>query len=110
MLLDGKRAIGVECRRSGRTVRALSRKEVIVSAGPIQSPKILELSGIGRPDILKKFALPVLHVLPGVGENMSDHPNCRLTFECARPITITRMPPAVSAGMEMTSSMNLVTS
>ncbi len=88
VLLDGKRAIGVECRRGGKTVRALSRKETIISAGPIQSPKILELSGIGRPDILKEFSIPVLHALPGVGENMSDHPNCRLTFECAKPITI----------------------
>ena len=88
VLLDGKRAIGVECRRGGETLRALSRKEVIVSAGPIQSPKILELSGIGRPEILGEFGIPVLHTLPGVGENMSDHPNCRLTFECAKPITI----------------------
>jgi choline dehydrogenase len=88
ILLDGKRAVGVECSRQGRTVIARSRKEVILSAGPIQSPKILELSGIGRPDILNQFAIPVRHALPGVGENMSDHPNCRLTFECARPITI----------------------
>ena len=88
VLLDGKRAIGVECRRGGATVRALSRKETIISAGPIQSPKILELSGIGRPDILKQFSIPVQHALEGVGENMSDHPNCRLTFECAKPITI----------------------
>jgi choline dehydrogenase len=88
VLLDGKRAIGVECRRGGETLRALSRKELIVSAGPIQSPKILELSGIGRPEILGEFGIPVLHTLPGVGENMSDHPNCRLTFECAKPITI----------------------
>jgi choline dehydrogenase len=88
LLLDGKRAIGVECRRDGAIVRALSRKEVILSAGPIQSPKILELSGIGRPEVLREFDIAVAHALPGVGENMSDHPNCRLTFECAKPITI----------------------
>jgi choline dehydrogenase len=88
VLFEGKRAIGVECRRGGTIVRASSRKEVIVSAGPIQSPKILELSGIGNPRMLDEFGIPVLHALPGVGENMSDHPNCRLTFECAQPITI----------------------
>ena len=88
VLLDGKRATGVECRRGGVIVRALSRKEVIVSAGPIQSPKLLELSGIGRPEILSQFGITAQHALPGVGENMSDHPNCRLTFECAKPITI----------------------
>jgi choline dehydrogenase len=88
VLFDGKQAIGVECRRDGKLVRALSSKEVVISAGPIQSPKILELSGVGRPDILQNFAIPVVHSLPGVGENMSDHPNCRLTFECSKPITI----------------------
>ncbi|MFO1107667.1 MAG: GMC family oxidoreductase N-terminal domain-containing protein [Bradyrhizobium sp.] len=88
LILDGKRAVGVECRRAGTTLRVTSRKEVILSAGPIQSPKILELSGIGQPQLLTQFAIPVLHALPGVGENMSDHPNCRLTFECAKPITI----------------------
>src|SRR5690606_14805819 len=56
--------------------------------GPIQSPKLLELSGIGRRDILSKFGIPVVHELPGVGENMQDHPNTRLTFECTEPITI----------------------
>ena len=88
ILLDGKRAVGVECRRDGKMVQALSRKEVIVSAGPIQSPKILELSGIGRADVLKAVGIDVAHELSGVGENMSDHPNCRLTFECSKPITI----------------------
>jgi choline dehydrogenase len=88
ILLDGKRAIGVECTRDGSTIQAFSAKEVIVSAGPIQSPKILELSGIGRPDVLNAVGIEVAHELPGVGENMSDHPNCRLTFECSKPITI----------------------
>lgn len=88
VLLDGGRAIGVECLRDGRMVRALSAKEVILSAGPIQSPKILELSGVGGLDVLGRQAIDVVHNLPGVGENMSDHPNCRLTFECTQPITI----------------------
>jgi choline dehydrogenase len=88
VLLEGKRAVGVECIRDGTTVRVSARKEVVLSAGPIQSPKILELSGIGRSDVLSPLGIPILHELPGVGENLSDHPNVRLTFECARPITI----------------------
>ncbi len=88
VLIENKRAVGVECTRGGQTVIASARREVIVSAGPIQSPKILELSGIGRPDVLTPLGIPVIHALSGVGENMSDHPNVRLTFECARPITI----------------------
>ena len=78
----------VPARRQG-SCRRLSRKEVIVSAGPIQSPKILELSGIGRAGhSASAVGIDVVHELPGVGENMSDHPNCRLTFECSKPITI----------------------
>src|SRR6185503_19625539 len=47
-----------------------------------------ELSSIGNPDILRRHGIPVLHSLPGVGENLRDHPSARLTFECAQPITI----------------------
>lgn len=81
-------ATGIECIIDGETITAHCTKEVILSAGPIQSPKLLELSGIGSPDILGKYGIPVLHNLPGVGENLSDHPNTRLTFMCSKPITI----------------------
>jgi choline dehydrogenase len=50
VLFDGKRAVGLECRRGGATVRVGAHKEVILSAGPLQSPKLLELSGVGRPE------------------------------------------------------------
>jgi choline dehydrogenase len=88
VLIEGRRAIGVECSRNGTMLRVRARKEVILSAGPVQSPKLLELSGIGRRDILTKFGIPVVRELPGVGENLQDHPNTRLTFECNEPITI----------------------
>jgi choline dehydrogenase len=88
VLLEGKRAVGLECRRGEETVRIRARKEVILSAGPLQSPKLLELSGIGRPDVLRKHGIGIVHALSGVGENLSDHPNVRLTFECTEPITI----------------------
>lgn len=88
VLLEGKRATGVELSLGGglRTVRA--RREVVLSAGPMQSPKLLELSGIGNADILRRHGVDVVHHLPGVGENLRDHANVRVTFECAKRITI----------------------
>jgi choline dehydrogenase len=52
------------------------------------SPHLLELSGIGNREILRQHGVDVVHHLPGVGENLSDHPNTRLTYECSQPITI----------------------
>jgi choline dehydrogenase len=88
VLLEGKRALGVEFRQGDTLRTALAGREVLIAAGPIQSPKILELSGIGRRDILEGNGITVQHELPGVGENLADHPNTRLTFECSREITI----------------------
>jgi choline dehydrogenase len=88
VLIEDRRAVGVECRREGALQKIRARKEVILSAGPIQSPKILELSGIGDPDLLRSHGIEVIQPLAAVGEKLQDHPNTRLTFECARPITI----------------------
>ncbi|RUZ77961.1 glucose-methanol-choline oxidoreductase [Mesorhizobium sp. M7A.F.Ca.US.006.01.1.1] len=87
-LIQDRRAVGVECLRGGEKRAVKARKEVIFSAGPIQSPKLLELSGIGQADLLKDLGIPLVHELPRVGEGLQDHPNTRLTFECASPITI----------------------
>jgi choline dehydrogenase len=88
VLTEGKRAIGVEVHYGGRAQQIRARREVVLSAGPLKSPQLLELSGIGNADVLQKFGIGVVHHLPGVGENLRDHPNVRLTFECAKPITI----------------------
>ncbi len=88
VIIEDRVATGVEVVHDGETRRIGVRKEVILSAGPVQSPKLLELSGIGRGDLLTEFGIPVVEDLPGVGENLRDHPNTRLTFECAKPITI----------------------
>ena len=73
----------------GESLRKVTaRREVVLSAGALQSPKLLELSGIGNADILRAHGVPVVQHLPGVGENLRDHSNTRLTFECAKPITI----------------------
>lgn len=81
-------ATGVELRRGGELRRIAARKEVILSAGPVHSPALLEHSGIGRAALLREHGIPVVSDLAGVGENLLDHPNTRLTFECTRPITI----------------------
>lgn len=88
VLLNSRRAIGVEFRVGDATLQARVRREVVLSAGPLASPQLLELSGIGNGDVLRKHGIEVAHHSPDVGENLRDHPNLRLTFECAQPITI----------------------
>jgi choline dehydrogenase len=88
VLMDGKRATGVEIRLGDVTRKVLARREVVLSAGPMASPQLLELSGIGNSETLQQHGINVVHHLPGVGENLRDHANTRLTFECSRPITI----------------------
>lgn len=88
VLTEGRCAAGVEVSYGGTVRQIRARREVVLSAGPLKSPQILELSGIGNADVLRKFGINVVHNLPGVGENLRDHPNVRLTFECAKPITI----------------------
>jgi choline dehydrogenase len=74
--------------RQGGTHRAAhAQREVILAAGALQSPQILQLSGIGPPDVLRSFGIPVRHALPGVGENLQDHLQARVIFRCTRPVT-----------------------
>jgi choline dehydrogenase len=73
VLFEGKRAIGVEYTQNGQTHTARARAEVILSGGAINSPQLLELSGIGDPDLLKQHGIEVVSALPGVGENLQDH-------------------------------------
>jgi len=88
VLTEGKRATGVAFRHAGRDMQIRARREVVLAAGPLVSPQLLELSGIGNSAILQKHGIGVVHHLPGVGENLRDHPSSRISFECARPITI----------------------
>jgi choline dehydrogenase len=87
IVMEGKRAVGVRYRQNGveRTVRCT--REVLLSAGAIQSPQLLQLSGIGPAWLLEKHGIAVVHDLPGVGENLQDHLQVRLIYECTKPIT-----------------------
>ena len=73
LILDGKRCTGVRYAVQGEKREAKALREVIVSAGAIASPQLLELSGIGKPEHLKSVGIEVRHALPGVGENLRDH-------------------------------------
>jgi choline dehydrogenase len=88
LLFEGTRAVGVEYQRGGRTHQARAGREVIVCAGAVQSPQILELSGIGQPDLLRAHGIEVRHALPGVGENYRDHYAARISWRIKQHITL----------------------
>ena len=80
ILFEGKRAIGVEFIADGRRQQLLARREVIISAGALQSPQLLLVSGVGPADQLAKHGIPLVHHLPGVGENLQDHPDFLISY------------------------------
>ena len=86
--LEGERAIGVTYALDGvpRTVQA--EREVILCGGAINTPLLLQLSGIGPGDLLKRLGIPVRHELSGVGANLSDHPDIVVQHRCKRPVTL----------------------
>ncbi len=82
IILDGKRATGVAYNKGGRNgkpMQVMARREVILSGGTINSPQLLQVSGVGAPDLLKSLGIEVKHALPGVGENLRDHYAPRFT-------------------------------
>ncbi|WP_018238081.1 choline dehydrogenase [Ensifer sp. BR816] len=88
VLLDGKRAIGVEYELAGERHVARANREVLVSSGPIGSPHLLQRSGIGPAGVLQRAGVAVLHDLPGVGENLQDHSEVYIQYSCKEPITL----------------------
>ena len=80
IVLEGSRATGVEWQAAGETRRVEARREVILSAGTIQSPQLLMLSGIGEPEELRKHGIQVKHALAGVGKNLQEHISCPVHF------------------------------
>lgn len=88
VLLEGKRAVGVRFEHKGKVQDVKINKEVILSAGSVGSPHLLQLSGIGPAEVLKKAKIEVAHDLPGVGENLQDHLEFYFQFKCKQPITL----------------------
>ena len=85
LLLQGTSCLGVRYSLDGAVREARAGREVIVSAGSVNSPQLLELSGIGQPEVLGRHGIAVRHALPGVGENLRDHYAPRMLWEVGAP-------------------------
>lgn len=81
ILFDGKRAVGVRYRQGGREIEIRARREIVLSSGAVGSPQLLQISGVGPAALLQELGVPVVHDLPGVGENLSDHYGVRMSAE-----------------------------
>jgi choline dehydrogenase len=99
VLLEGKKATGVEYEVGGEVLTAKARREVIVSASTINSPAILQRSGIGPSAVLQEAGIPVLHHLAGVGENLHDHLEVYFQLRCLQPVSLNRSIGLFSKGM-----------
>ena len=90
ILFSGKRAIGVAFLEgnSSDITTVHATREVLLCAGAIASPQILQRSGVGASDLLRQFDIPVVHDLPGVGQNLQDHLEMYLQYECKQPVSL----------------------
>lgn len=88
ILLHENTATGVEFSHRGQVKHAIATKEVILSAGAIGSPQLLQLSGIGAQQVLKDAGVTLRHELPGVGENLQDHLEVYFQIKCKQPVTL----------------------
>ncbi|MGB3810120.1 MAG: choline dehydrogenase [Parvibaculum sp.] len=105
ILFEGKRAVGVEYMQDGQLKTVKAAKEVILSGGAVNSPQVLLLSGIGEGEYLRKFGIDVVADLPGVGQNLQDHLDSTVIYECKLPITLhsqTKLVRQLLTGMQYT--------
>ncbi|MEX0709053.1 MAG: choline dehydrogenase, partial [Woeseia sp.] len=93
LLFDGQRAVGVEFRQDGSLHRAMAG-EVVLASGAFNSPQLLQLSGVGNADHLRRLGIPVVCELPGVGRNLQDHLEVYVQYACLQPVSLF---PALSA-------------
>jgi len=91
LLLNGNRCTGVAFRQNGQDNRALAAREVVVSGGTVNSPHLLQVSGIGPATHLQSIGVAVVHDLPGVGGNLSDHFAARITHRVKDAVSINQM-------------------
>lgn len=88
IVFEGRRAVAVEYRASGQPRVARAAAEIILSGGAINSPQLLQLSGIGPGALLREHGIEPIHELPGVGANLQDHLQVKCMYRCNQPITI----------------------
>ena len=91
VLIEGRRATGIRYHQNGASVEAKARREVILSGGAINSPQLLELAGIGDPEVLAAAGVPVVHALKGVGRNLQDHYVVGVTFRLHDCISVNEL-------------------
>jgi len=87
IVFDGTQAVGVRYRQGSVEKEVRAAREIILSAGALQSPQLLHLSGVGPGRLLQSLGIPVVRDLPGVGENLQDHLQLRVMYKCTKPIT-----------------------
>jgi len=85
LLFEEKKCVGLEVKQKNKSIRYLTTKEIILCGGAINSPQILELSGIGNRDKLEEKGISVIHELKGVGENLRDHIAPRIVYKITKP-------------------------
>lgn len=88
IVFDGRRAVGVDYLRDGERRFAAVRQDIVLAAGAVQSPQLLELSGVGDASRLRAIGIPVVADLPGVGENLSDHYHVRVNYRARGVVTV----------------------
>ncbi|TPE54070.1 choline dehydrogenase [Maribrevibacterium harenarium] len=99
VILQDQRAVGLEYEHNGDICVAHANKEVILSAGSIGSPVLLQLSGIGPREVLEKAGVEVKQELPGVGENLQDHLEVYFQYWCKQPVTLNSKLGLISKGL-----------
>lgn len=88
ILFSGKKAVGVEFKEGGKILRVHAEREIILSGGAINSPQLLQLSGIGPAALLRKHKIDVIQDLPGVGENLQEHLEMYIQHRCTQPLSL----------------------
>jgi choline dehydrogenase len=88
LLFEGKRAVGVEFVQKKNKAQVRASREVMLCGGAVNTPQVLLLSGIGDSATLKRFDIPLVVDLKGVGKNLQDHLDCSVQYECSQPITL----------------------
>jgi choline dehydrogenase len=88
VMFDGRRAAAVEYRQAGTLRTARARKEIVVSGGAFNSPQLLQLSGVGPAELLRKHGIDVVLDAPGVGHDLQDHLQVRVVMRCSQAITL----------------------
>ena len=101
VIFEGSCATGVRYSQNGQTRQVLARREVILCAGTLNSPKLLQLSGVGPGPLLQPFGIPVVKDLPGVGENLRDHYTVRIAARAKNVTTINELSRGWRLGVEI---------